>query len=70
MHRGVMKKDVERLTLAASWSKHSEDDEPEKVDKRLRWMLADNVRPALPEELHTPYDRWRGLQLEPTDETE
>lgn len=67
IHRGVMKKDVERLTLSASWSKYSEDDEPQEVDKRLRWMLADNVRPALPEELHTPYDRWRALQLEPAE---
>ena len=59
-----MKKDVERLTLAASWSKHNADDEPEEVDKRLRWMLADNVRPALPKALRVPYDRWRALQIE------
>jgi hypothetical protein len=65
-----MKKDVERLTLAGSWSKHSEDDEPQEVDKRLKWMLADNIRPALPDTLRTPYDRWRALQLEPAETAE
>ncbi len=64
IHRGVMRKDVERLSLAASWSKHCTEDEPQEVDKRLRWMLADNVRPALPETLHTAYDRWRSLQTD------
>lgn len=65
IHRAVMKKDVERLTVAGSWSKHSEDDEPQEVDKRLRWMMADNIRPSLPSKLQTPYDRWHALQLEP-----
>ena len=63
IHRGVMRKDVERLTLAGSWSKYSEDDEPQDVDKRLRWMLEDNVRDALPEGMRVPYDRWRALQV-------
>lgn len=63
MHRGVMKKDVERLTLAGSWSKHSEDDEPQEVDRRLRWMVENNVREALPEGMHEAYDRWRALQI-------
>lgn len=67
IHRGVMKKDVERLTLAGSWAKHSDDDEPQEVDKRLHWMLADNVRNTLPEALQIPYDRWQALQLEPAE---
>lgn len=65
IHRGVMKKGVERLTLAGSWSKHDPADEPQEVDKRLRWMLADNVRDALPEGMRVAYDRWRALQVEP-----
>ena len=64
LHRGVMKKDVERMSIASSWSKHSDDDEPKEVDKRLRWMLADNVREFLPEPMHVYYDRWRNVQIE------
>ena len=63
VHRGNMKKDVERLTLAASWHKYSEDDPvAEKVDGRFEWRLKDEVRAALPEGLHAYYDRWRALQ--------
>ncbi|MCZ6635340.1 MAG: phytanoyl-CoA dioxygenase family protein [bacterium] len=64
IHRGVMKKDVERLTLSCSWSKHSEEGTPKDVDPRLRWLLANNVRDALPEEMQVPYDRWRALQVD------
>lgn len=62
IHRGVMKKDVERLTLSGSWSMHSKDSKPSEVDPRLAWMLADNVRGFLPEEMRPLYDRWRVLQ--------
>jgi len=63
IHRGNMTKDVERLTLAASWQKHGDDDAPvEKVDDRFAWRLSEDVRAALPEGLHRYYDRWRALQ--------
>lgn len=57
-----MKKDVERMTIASSWSKHSDDDEPKEVDQRLKWMLEDSVRDFLPEAMHVYYDRWHSLQ--------
>lgn len=63
IHRGVMKKDVERLTLAGSWNKHDPADKPSEADKRLKWMLADNVRGYLPKAMRPLYDRWRTLQL-------
>ncbi len=62
IHRGVYKVDPERLTLAGSWAKHQEDDEPEETDKRVEWMLAENVRGYLPEAMRPAYDRWRALQ--------
>ena len=64
MHRGIYKKDVERLTLAGSWAKYQPDSEPGEVDPRHRWQLAENVRKALPEEMCVPYDRWRALQVD------
>ncbi len=63
IHKGEMKKDVERLTLAASWRKHSDDDPPEKIDGRFEWRLRESVREALPEKMHLYYDRWKNLQL-------
>ncbi len=62
IHRGVMKKDVERLTLSGSWSMYSKDGKPGDTDPRLKWMLADNVREFLPKEMRPLYDRWRVLQ--------
>lgn len=62
IHRGVMKKDVERLTLAGSWSMHTKGGEPAETDKRLAWQLAKNVRGFLPKEMRPLYDRWRVLQ--------
>ena len=62
IHRGVMKKDVERLTLSGSWSMYAKDSKPSEVDPRLKWMLADNVRGFLPKEMRPLYDRWRVLQ--------
>lgn len=63
VHRGNMRKDVERLTLAASWQQHCDDDPVvEQVDGRFEWRLKDEVRAALPAGLHNYYDRWRGLQ--------
>lgn len=62
IHRGCMKKDVERITLAGSWRRHAEGDPEEETDPRLKWMLAENVRGFLPEALRPAYDRWRALQ--------
>ena len=63
IHRGVMKRDVERLTIASSWRQHKEGDEPEETDPRFKWRLADRVRDNLPQEMLPYYDRWRALQL-------
>ena len=59
-----MKKDVERMTVVGSWSKHREGDAPQETDPRLRWMLAESVRGFLPEAMRPMYDRWRALQKE------
>ena len=64
IHRGVMTKDVERLTLAGSWSMYAPGSEPTETDPRLKWMLADNVRGFLPKEMRPLYDRWREGQVE------
>lgn len=64
IHRGVMKKDVERLTLGGSWGKYDANAEPAETDKRLKWMLARAVRDAIPPAMQPMYDRWRALQLE------
>ena len=37
LHRGVMRKDVERLTVAASWVRHCGDDEAEETDSCFKW---------------------------------
>ncbi len=58
-----MKKDVARLTVAASWSQHASPDKPAPTDERFKWRLADDVRPNLPETMQPYYDRWRSLQL-------
>lgn len=63
IHRGIYKVHPERLTLAGSWTKHREGEASEETDRRLRWMLADNVRGYLPEAMRPAYDRWRALQL-------
>ena len=63
IHRGVMKKDVERLTVAGSWNQHTIGDEPQETDSRFKWRLADTVRTHLPEAMLPYYDRWRELQL-------
>lgn len=63
IHRGVMKKDVERLTVAGSWAKHDEGDEPDETDHRYKWRLSEDVRPNLPDAMRPYYDRWRALQL-------
>ena len=63
IHRACMKADVERLTIAAAYHQYREDEQPQEVDERQRWMLADHVRDILPEALHIPYDRWRKLQI-------
>lgn len=64
LHRGVMTKDLERLTLAGSWSMYTPGREPAETDPRLKWMLADNVRGFLPKEMRPLYDRWREGQVE------
>ncbi|MGA1197773.1 MAG: phytanoyl-CoA dioxygenase family protein [Candidatus Latescibacterota bacterium] len=63
IHRGVMKRETERLTLAGSWTKHTGSAKQTETDKRLKWMLARGVRGALPQEMKPMYDRWRSLQL-------
>ncbi len=63
VHRGIYNTKPERLTLAGSWNKHVDDEEPEETDGRVKWMLADNVRGFLPERMRPAYDRWRALQL-------
>ena len=61
IHRGVMKKDVERLTLNCGWSVHREE-EPQETGDHLKWRLAPEVRSFLPEAMHPYYDRWRAVQ--------
>jgi len=63
IHRGVYKKDAERLTIAAAWSKHAEGGEKQETDSRLKWRLDPRVREVLPLAMHPYYDRWRELQL-------
>ena len=67
IHRGVYRKDTERLTVAGSWAVHDADAEPRPVDERLRWRLRDEVRANLPAAVLPYYDRWRALQLDPDD---
>jgi hypothetical protein len=63
IHRGTMSKNVERLTLAASWAKYRLDEPMVKeVDSRFEWRLSDRVRAALPPALLPYYDRWYALQ--------
>src|SRR5262245_2444155 len=64
IHRGIMKKGVERMTLSGMWQKYKEDDVPQQTDPRLKWLLAENLRGALPEAMRPLYDRWRLLQVE------
>ena len=47
----------EFLTLAGSWAKYQDDEEPEEVDQRLEGMLEDNVRDTLPGAMRVSYDR-------------
>ena len=61
IHRGLNRKDTERLTVSAGWSVHQEG-EPQPVDERLRWRLRDDVRANLPAPLLPYYDRWRARQ--------
>ena len=62
IHRGLNRRDTERLTVSAGWSVH-EAGEPQPVDERLRWRLRDDVRANLPEALLPYYDRWRARQV-------
>ena len=63
IHRGSMRMDAERLTLAASWRKWEADEAlEEKVDSRFEWRLDESVRAFLPPAMHVYYDRWRALQ--------
>ena len=63
IHRGIYKKDSERLTISASWNKYIQDLSLSKVDSRLEWRLNAEVRANLPLELLPYYDRWHKLQL-------
>src|SRR5204863_7034687 len=63
IHRGIMKKNVERMTLSGMWQQYKEDDVPQQTDPRFKWLLAENLRGALPEAMRPLYDRWRRLQV-------
>ena len=59
LHRAVHQTDRERLTLSASFHCHYFQ---EKQDVgRNAWMLEEDVREWLPENLHFYYDRWKAL---------
>ena len=59
IHRGLMPQGMkERLTLTGALERHRDGDEPDDFDARFRWMLADNVRDALPPAMLPIYDRW------------
>ena len=63
IHRGRAPERVdERLSLVAHLSRYRADELPGEVDERERWLLADNVRQALPEPMLVLYDRWLALQ--------
>jgi hypothetical protein len=63
IHRGRAPEDLaERMSIVAHMERHRDGDGPAPVDECFRWMLADNVRPALPEKMLVPYDRWYRLQ--------
>jgi Phytanoyl-CoA dioxygenase (PhyH) len=64
IHRGIVKKNVERMTLSGMWEKYKEDDVPRQTDPRFKWLLAENVRGALPEAMRPLYDQWRMLQVQ------
>ena len=63
IHRGLNRRDTERLTVSAGWSVHEPDAQPQPVDERMRWRLRDDVRVNLPAALLPYYDRWRVRQL-------
>ena len=64
IHRGWAPEGIEeRLSLVGSLRQYREDEPPEKeVDERFAWLLAYNIREALPEKMQLYYDRWRALQ--------
>ncbi len=61
IHRGVMPEAMKRRsTLMGGMIDHRSDYDPgEKGDHR--WLLADNIRPGLPERAQRYYDNWRSL---------
>ncbi len=61
IHRGVMPERMNRRsTLMGGLIDHRSDYDPgEKGDHR--WLLADNIRPALPQKAQSYYDNWRSL---------
>ena len=63
IHASQARRDRERLTLTGAYWKYSEDEEPQTVNPKIRWMLEDRVRDFLPVEMHLYYDRWRAVQL-------
>ena len=69
IHRGLNRRDTERLTVSGSWTRYEPDAEPQAVDERMRWRLRDDVRANLPAALQPYYDRWRSLQLDADDTT-
>ena len=63
IHRGRTPQNFgERLTVRAGMVKYVENEPTDDAGDRFAWMKADNIRPALPEELHVMYDRWLSVQ--------
>ena len=60
IHRGLMPEGMEeRMTLTGALVKYEENSPVEVLDDRFRWMMADTVLAALPEQTRLYYDRWR-----------
>ena len=63
IHRGRAPEELdERLSLVAHLDQYREGEPRMEKDDRFAWLLAENVRSALPEQLQLYYDRWRALQ--------
>lgn len=63
IHRGRAPEELdERLSLVAHLDQYREGEPRMEKDDRFAWLLAENVRGALPEQLQLYYDRWRALQ--------
>ncbi|NKB71638.1 MAG: hypothetical protein GKR89_31575 [Candidatus Latescibacteria bacterium] len=51
------------MSLVGYLSQYRQDEPPEReLDERFAWLLAENIRAALPDKMQLYYDRWRALQ--------